>query len=159
MPAEVPYGEVYYPPGLRGDIAIERVPHPIVVSGQQTESDDPAMIRTRSGEYWLAWVAYRTVERDGYYLKGADRVMAAWSEDGVRWSEPSAVTSMGDHFRVALGEDAHGRIWCVYSRQEALGSGNFDLYAKSLEHGRWSDAVRLTEDPRPDAFHRVAANR
>ncbi len=157
VPAEVPYGEVYYPPGLRGDIAIERVPHPIVVSGQQTESDDPAMIRTRSGEYWLAWVAYRTVERDGYYLKGADRVMAAWSEDGVRWSEPSAVTSMGDHFRVALGEDAHGRIWCVYSRQEALGSGNFDLYAKSLEHGRWSDAVRLTEDPRPDAFHRVAA--
>ena len=157
VPAEIPYGEVYYPPDLRGDVAVERVPHPIIVSGADTESDDPAMIRTRSGEYWLAWVAYRTLERDGYYLEGADRVMVAWSKDGVRWSQPAAVTSMGDHFRVALGEDESGRIWCVYSRQEDSGSGNFDLYAKSLKDGEWSEAVQLTDDPRPDAFHRVAA--
>lgn len=156
VPAEIPYGEVYYPPGLGGDVAIERVPHPTVVSGADSESDDPAMIRTRSGEYWIAWVAYKTLRRDGYYLEGADRVMVAWSKDGVRWSQPSAVTSMGDYFRVALGEDASGRIWCVYSRQEDSGSGNFDLYAKSLENGEWSEALQLTDDPRPDAFHRLA---
>lgn len=155
-PSDLPYGEVYLPSNLRGSVAVERVPFPTVISLPDTEDDDPALLRLRSGGYWLAWTAYRTIQRNGYYLDGEDRVMAAWSQDGRIWSQPMAVTEGGDHFRVALGEDSRGRVWCVYALQEELGSGNFDLYGKTFENGAWSDAIRLTEDPRPDAFHRMA---
>ena len=156
VPGEVLYGAPHTPAGLGENVLIERVPSPVAVSGPAEEDDSPALLRTRSGEYWLAWVAYKTVRRDGYYLHGADRVMVARSADGVAWSEPTAITPPGDHFRVALGESADGRIWCVYGQQLEMGSGNFDLYARSLRGGEWSGALRLTRDPRPDAFHRMA---
>ena len=156
LPGEVPYGKVHYPASDRGDIAVERAPFPIVVSSDRYEDDSPTLLRTRSGEYWLAWVAYRTVKRDGYYLQGADQVMVARSDDGRRWSIPQAVTRPGDHFRVSLGEDSAGRVWCVYGLQKEMGSGNFDLYGKSYSDGKWSQASQLTDDPRPDAFHDLA---
>ena len=156
-PSDLPYGETYYPPGLRGDVAIERVPASMIVSSGASEDDDPAILRTRSGQYFLAWVSYRTVRRDGDYLEGADRVMVARSADGKIWSKPVPVTPPGDHFRVALGEDSQGRIWCVYGLQRQLGSGNFDIFGKSMDKTGWSDPVRLSSDPRPDAFHRMAA--
>ena len=156
-PAELRYGAPYPVPGTRGDYVIERVPNPVTVSSPATEDDSPALLRTRDGRYWLAWVAYRTVAREGPYLDGADRVMVARSDDGRNWSEPMAVTSDGDHFRVKLGEDASGRVWCVYAAQKELGSGNFDLYATQLGEGGASDPQRLTSDPRPDAFHDLAS--
>lgn len=155
-PQDIPYGAPFFPAGLAGNVAVERVPFPQVVSDSTAESDDPALLRARTGEYWLAWVAYRTVRRQGYYLEGGDQVMVARSADGRNWSQPEAVTPPGDHFRVALGEDSDGRVWCVYGLQQELGSGNFDLYAKSAANGAWSEPVRLTDDPRPDAFHRMA---
>ena len=154
-PSDLSYGEVFRPSNL-GGVAIERVPFPTVVSLENAEDDDPALLRLRSGGFWLSWTAYRTVQRSGYYLQGEDRILAAWSADGRNWSQPMAVTGGGDHFRSALGEDSQGRVWCVYALQEELGSGNFDLYAKSFENGTWSDAVRLTDDVRPDAHHRLA---
>lgn len=157
VPGGVLYGSPHAPATLGGNVLIERVPSPVIVSGPSDEDDSPALIRTRSGEFWLAWVAYQTVRRDGYYLDGADRVMVARSEDGIGWSEPKAITPPGDHFRAALGEAADGEIWCVYSQQLALGSGNFDLYGRAWRDGDWADAERLTSDPRPDAFHRLAA--
>lgn len=156
IPSELPYGVTHYPPGLRGDVSLERVPVPLTVSSGQSEADDPALFRTREGEYWLAWVAYRTVRREGDYLDGADRVMAVHSPDGHIWSKPQPVTAPGDHFRVALGQDRNGTVWSVYSLQENLGSGNFDLYASSFSSGSWSGPVQLTTDPRPDAFHSLA---
>ncbi len=155
-PADIPFGEVHYAEGFRGDLAVERVPMPIVVSEEQAESDSPALLRSSSGGYWLAWIAFQTVKRDGYYFEGADRVMIASSDDGSLWSAPAALTPPGDHYRVALGEDSQGSIWCIYSLQKELGSGNFDLYGRRLEGGVWSDPVRLTDDPRPDAFHDLA---
>ncbi len=156
-PADVPYGEIYSPPGLGGDVTIERVPDALVVSSNESEDDDPAMLRTRSGEYWLAWVSFRTLRREGDYLDGADQVLVARSSDGRIWSAPTAVTPPGDHFRVSLAEDGRGRVWCVYGLQEDLGTGNFDIYARSLEDSGWSSAIRLSDDPRPDTFHDVAS--
>src|SRR5262245_19062714 len=37
-------------------------------------------------------------------------------------------------------------------------TGNFDLYARVLEGRAWSDEQRLTSDPRPDIFHRLAVS-
>ena len=157
IPSDIPFGAPYRPPDLRDDVVIERVPFPSVVSLQDAEDDDPAMLRAKDGTYWLAWVAFQTVRRAGPYLDGADRVMVAHSADGRIWSRPTAVTEPGDHFRVALGEDARGRIICVFARQEALETGNFDLYAKRIDDGGVSAPVRLTDDPRPDAFHDLAS--
>ena len=153
-PAEIAYGRIAKSFG----IGIERVPLPHTVTTAEFEDSQPALMRTRSGEYWLAWIAYKTRRRDGYFYAGADEVRIAHSPDGRRWSRAQSITPPGDHFRVALGEDSQGRIWCVYGLQTELGSGNFDLYAKSFAGGNWSDAVRLTDDPRPDAFHRLAGN-
>ena len=156
QPRAIPFGVPHAPAGFRGDVVIERVPVPTVVSSPETEDDDPALLRAGDGDFWLAWVAYRTVQRNGPYLEGADRVMVARSSDGRIWSEPSAVTPWGDHFRVKLGEDASGRVWCVYAAQQDLGSGNFDIFGLPLGGGE-SAPVRLSSDPRPDAFHDLAS--
>ena len=156
VPSELPYGKTHFPPGLADDLAIERVPDPLVVSSSESEDDSPALLRTRSGQYWLAWMSYRTLRREGDYLDGADQVLISHSADGRIWSKPESVTTPGDHFRVALAEDRQGRVWCVYGLQEETGTGNFDIFAKSWDGNVWSEAVRLSDDPRPDAFHDVA---
>ncbi len=156
-PADIAFGEPHYPAGLQGNVAVERVPTALRISSSLSEDDDPALLRTRSGEYWLAWISYRTERRDGDYLVGADRVLVSRSRDGRIWSEPMSVTTPGDHFRVALGEDLEGRIWCVYGLQRVAGSGNFDLYGSYRGERGWSDPEQLTHDPLPDAFHRMAS--
>ena len=156
-PSSIPFGLPHSPAGFGGDVVIERVPVPVVVSLPQTEDDDPALMRTKAGEYWLAWIAYRTLRRDGPYLHGGDRVMVSRSADGRAWSEPTAVTSWGDHFRVSLGEDAQGRVWCVYGTQIESGTGNFDLYGRPLDGPGESEAIQLSSDTRPDAFHDLAS--
>ena len=159
VPDQIPYGKVFYPAGFDGNIAVERVPIAQPVSSAAYEDDSPALLRTGSGTYWLAWVAYKTRSRDGFYYEGADEIMVSRSTDGRNWSRPEAITPPGDHFRVALAEDRQGRIWCVYSRQEQIGGGDFNLYTRSLDGDAWSDEIQLTDDPRPDIFHRVAAGR
>ena len=52
-----------------------------------------------------------------------------------------------------------GLIWCVYSRQRQIESGNFDLYARVFDGTDWSAEQQLTTDPRPDVFHRLASDR
>jgi len=159
LPAEIPYG---YPQAVeifRGDVTVERVPIPQVATGQEFEDADPAIVRTHSGEYWLAWVAYATRKRDGYRYAGADQIMVARGRDGLRWYGATSLTPPGDHFRVALAEDARGRIWCVYAAQKQLESGNFDLYARYFNGQDWSKEERLTSNPLPDVFHRMAADR
>jgi hypothetical protein len=158
-PAQVPWGGVYYIPELNEDVAVERVPIPQTVSAAEFEDDDPALLRTRDGSYWMAWVAYKTLSRSGPYIDGGDQILVARSRDGVLWSRPMPLTEPGDHFRVALAEDARGRIWCVYALQKKLESGNFDLYARVLENGVWSGEQQLTSDPRPDVFHRLTSDR
>lgn len=156
-PSSVPFGVPHVPAEFGGDVVIERVPVPTVVSSSETEDDAPAILRTKDGSYWLAWIAYRTVERDGPYLVGADRVVVSRSPDGRVWSEPTAVTQWGDHFGVELGEDAQGTVWCVYALQRELGSGNFDLYGKRVDEQGESAAIQLSSDSRPDAFHDLAS--
>lgn len=158
VPAEIPYGTVHFPAAFNGDVSIERVPLPAVVSTEEYENDDPALLRTRGGEYWMAWVGYKTKSRRGHFIEGGDRVMVARSRDGVNWSIPKPVTPPGDHFRVALGEDGQGRIWCVYGLQKQLEAGNFDLFARTFD-GAWSAPQQLTSHPLPDTFHRMASDR
>ena len=159
VPAEIPYGKPHFVAPYQGDVSIERAPVPQTVSGPEFDDDDPALLRTRSGEYWLAWVAYKTRARDEYRYKGADQVMVARGRDGRLWSSITTLTPPGDHFRVALGEDRQGRIWCVYSLQKQMETGNFDLYGRVFDGTRWSDEQQLTTSPLPDVFHKLATDR
>ena len=159
VPAEIPYGKTHFIPDFKGDVSVERVPIPQTATGQEFEDDDPAILRTRKGEYWLAWVSYATRKRDGYQYTGADQVMIARGRDGLRWYGTTVLSPAGDHSRVALAEDARGRIWCVYRAQKKLETGNFDLYARYFDGKDWSKEERLTSSPMPDIFHRLVADR
>ncbi|MFB3826280.1 MAG: DUF3604 domain-containing protein [Bryobacteraceae bacterium] len=159
VPADIPYGKPYLVPDFKGDVSIERVPIPQTATGPEFEDDDPAVLRTRTGEYWLAWVAYATRKRDGYQYTGADQVMVARSRDGLSWYGATSLTPPGDHSRAALAEDARGRVWCVWAAQKQLETGNFDLYARRFDGQSWSNEERLTNHPMPDIFHRLAADR
>lgn len=159
VPAQVPYGKPQIVEQFRGDVTIERVPVPLTATGQEFEDDDPTLLRTRAGDYWLAWVAYQTRRRDGYNYTGGDQVMVARGRDGWRWFETIPLTPPGDHFRVALGEDGRGRVWCVYGEQKKLESGNFDFYARVFDGKTWSKEEALTSHSMPDIFHRLASDR
>ena len=161
-PARVPYGVIHYIPESNGDISVERVPSSQTLSSQEFEDDDPALLRTRGGEYWMAWVAYKTISRSGDNIDGGDQIFVARTRDARVWPanpESKPLTQPGDHFRVALAEDRQGHIWCVYARQLRLESGNFDLYARVFDGTDWSAEQQLTTDPRPDVFHRLASDR
>ncbi len=158
VPAEIPYGVIHEIADLRGDVTVERVPAPVTVTGREQENDDPALLKTRGGESWLAWVGYRTVRREGHRIEGGDRVFVARSGDGGEWSVPEAITPVGDHFRVALGEDSEGRVWCVYGEQKEVETGNFDLYGRRFDGSQWSAEERLTSSRYPDVFHRMAGD-
>ena len=130
VPAEIRYGTSQPVKVFNGDVTIERVPIPQIATGAEFEDDDPAILHARNGDYWLAWVAYRTRKRNGYQYTGGDQIMVARGRDGRRWYGMTSITPPGDHFRVALAEDGRGRIWCVYAEQKQMESGNFDLFAR-----------------------------
>jgi hypothetical protein len=157
-PAEIPAGAVHYLPGTNQDVAIERVPVAQKVTSEAYEDDDPAVLRARDGTVWVAWVGYRTRVRDGFFYQGADEVFVSRSHDGRSWPRPLALTPPGDHFRVALGQDRQGRIWCVYGAQKNLESGDFNLYARVFDGREWSREQPLTSHPLPDIFHRLATD-
>ena len=158
IPAGVPYGVVHYIAGFDGDVSVERVPSAFTSVNPDQEDDDPALARTRSGELWMAWVAYRTRERSKYTIQGADEVFVARSQDGRRWSAPHSITPAGDHFRVALGEDRRGLLWCVYGLQKGQETGNFDLFGRYFDGNSWSGEHQLTKDSNPDTFYRMASD-
>src|SRR5205823_7992534 len=137
-PEQVPYGAIYYIPELDGDVSVERVPIPRTATSAEFEDDDPALLKSRGGDYWIAWVAYKTVSRKGPSIEGGDQIMLSRSRDGFSWSTPQPLTAPGDHFRVALAEDSRGRIWCVYSAQKKMESGDFNLYGRVFDGRTWS---------------------
>ncbi len=95
VPAQIRYGHPLDVEMFRGDVTVERVPVSQTVTGREFEDDDPALLRTRGGEYWQAWVAYATRKRDGYQYTGADQVTIARSRDGVQWYAQTSVTAPG----------------------------------------------------------------
>ncbi len=106
--------------------------------------DSPALLVTRSGEHWLAWIAYRDAQ---------DEILLA-RDKGDGWSEAEVISPGGDHAGVALAQDAAGHIWAVWSQQVG---GNWDIYARHHDGEKWSERTRLSDDPGPD-IHPAAAS-
>jgi hypothetical protein len=141
---------------LEGQVRVQRLPETRVLRPPQPgpvenarQDDYPAFwVRYKTGKQYLAWVSYQMrkdrvllVERDG--------------PDGA-WSEPLEVTGPGDHFRVALATTHDDTLWIVWSSQR---EHNWDLYGRPYRDGKLGPEVRLTDDPGPDLWHRMATDR
>lgn len=106
---------------LDGAVRIEVVPSvfsPVQVpTGQQ---DYPAVLAREGGELWMAWQEY---------AEEADSVYARRRID-EQWGDPIRLVEGVDVFRTALGEDASGRVWAIWSMQV---EGNWDLYGRAFD--------------------------
>jgi hypothetical protein len=127
---------------LNGNVTVERVPETELLTDDTYEDDYPAAVVTRAGELWIAWLGYRD--------KG-DVVLAR-----RRGEKPVVLSGPGDHQRPVLAEDGAGRLWAVWSQQEA---GAWHLRARRLEGGRWTPAETLTQGEGPNLSPAVAVDR
>jgi hypothetical protein len=157
---------------LDGEAAASRVDPAVRLSGEPGEEDFPAAAKAADGSVWLAYTTY-TAERarlteavapadfDSMLVptKNGDRLYLR-RYDGRGWEPPMPVTDGGlDLWRPAVAVDGRGDVVVVWAQQN---NGNWDLYRRTYTSGkgdgpgRWSEIVRLTDDPGAD-FHAVAA--
>jgi hypothetical protein len=157
---------------LDGQAALNRVDPAVRLTGEPGDEDFPAAAKAADGSVWLAYTTY-TAERailrqpvapadfDSALVptKNGDRLYLR-RYDAQGWDPPMAVTDGGlDLWRPAVSVDGRGDVVVVWAQQT---NGNWDLYrrtftpAKGEGSGRWSEIVRVTDDPGAD-FHAVAA--
>ena len=135
-----PFQPVFF---LDGSVRIEVVPSVFSpVQSTTGQQDYPAVLARRGGELWTAWQEYGEESESVYVRK---RV-------GEKWEEPILLVEGADVFRTALGEDASGRVWAVWSMQV---EGNWDLYGRAFDGSDWTSLERLTQDKGPDIYHSV----
>ncbi len=131
---------------LEGTVRVERVPPAArIASERKAQQDFPSLLSSASGSLWVAWQEYRD---------DADAVCVR-KRVGDTWGPVFVLIRGADVLETAVGEDAVGRIWVIWSMQV---DGNWDLYGRFLEESGWSSVKRLTEDPSPDAYHRVVSD-
>ena len=126
---------------LDGGVLVEAVPSPLAVDSRYAgQQDYPAIIASGSGELWMAWQEYEN-DSDSVCVRNIS---------GDSWGPTQVLAADSDVFRTAVAEDDSGRIRVVWSMQV---DGNWDLFGRSRERGRWSAMERLTEGAGPDTHH------
>ena len=81
---------------------------------------------------------------------GGDQVkLIRYSKSQRKWSAPEKPVSPPheDAMRSAVAVDGSGRVWVIWSANRG---GNFDLWARYSNQGKWSDEIRITSDPGMD---------
>lgn len=137
---------------LDGKVSVERAPVAMLMGrteerryGQRwTDNDVPDVAVTSGGDVWTAWQGFRD---------GTDRVYA--QRVGPNSAAPNkkvwAVSPEdGDVYRPAVGEDAEGKVWIVWSEQV---DGNWDLYGRAFDGSAWGGTERITRGAQPDIHH------
>jgi hypothetical protein len=133
---------------LGGDVTVQRIP----VSERVTEAPAKSGVEehdysdvaiTSQGATWVAWQAYRDT---------GDHVYVRHSIPGG-WSETTRLTSQkGDIFRTAVGEDASGRAWVVWSERT---EENWNLYTRVFDGKQWSAVRQVTSGDSPNAWQHL----
>ncbi len=146
VPARLaPFASVSF---LDGAVRVDRVPAGSAADpagvGQQ---DYPSLLVTGPDERWVLWQEYD----DG---RETDSVKARRWSDG-RWQPVDILADHADVFHTALGRDARGRIWAIWSMQR---DASWDLYGRSWDRGTWSALRRLTRHRGADVLHRLATD-
>ena len=154
-----------YPQGQRTEGA--RMPQPatnqpaaVQLTSSPEEQDFPAIAQTGDTVY-VTYVEFvhsnRSLEgmqplveepKSFDYLArpaGGDQVfLLSYSKSSRMWSAPMPVSNAKqDVMRATVAVDGSKRVWVFWSANQ---NGNFDIYAKSLSGGRWSNEMRLTTD-------------
>ncbi|MBI3278889.1 MAG: hypothetical protein HYZ57_03495 [Acidobacteria bacterium] len=159
---ELPYGVAKS--FLEGKVRIDRVPPALQLTTSDEEQDFAALAQTND-EVLLAFVDFTHGDRaqavQGQLKEepksfdflarpvGGDQVkLMRYSKSRRVWTEPEWVSPPNeDAMRAAVASDGSGRVWVIWS---ASRKGNFDLYAKYKEAGKWSGEIRLTSDSGTD---------
>ena len=150
---------------LDGRVTVERVPLTQPLSSSIEEQDFPALAES-ADKIYLAYVEFRHGDRSKVWPSqltqkpasfaslrrpaGGDQVMLMeYSKSTRTWTSARPVSARGqDVYRTAVAVDGGGRVWVFWSAQ--LQGNNFELFARYREGRRWSDEMRLSENPGPD---------
>jgi len=144
----LPLGRAVESGGLRAML----LPDAMHLGVQFREDDFPSIAAARDGAVYATFASYHDRWDDIEF-----RIFR-----GGRWSNALPLPqNSGDvwmpQVAIAAGQDAaQDRPWVVFSAQV---DGNWDLYARPWEGDRWGKLERLTDNPLPDIFHRVIADR
>ncbi len=157
---------------MNGRVQVDRVPPTLQLTTSAEEEDFPVVAQTPE-EVYLAYIEFTHGDRsqevnpvirkeppDFDFLArpaGGDQVMLMHYNKAARtWTEPEPVTGTGqDCMRVAMAIDGKKRVWVIWSANH---NGNFDLYAKNWQKGKWSPEIRLTSDTGTDINPVAAAD-
>jgi len=160
--AELPYGVVRS--YLKNRVLVERVPTSVQLTVSDEEQDFPAVAQSGDDVY-VSFVEFVHGDRskvvEGQFREepksfdflarpaGGDQVLLQhYSKSKRVWSPSMEVSAAGqDVMRTAVAVDGRKRVWVIWSANR---NGNFDLYARRYEGGKWSAEMRLTTDPGPD---------
>jgi hypothetical protein len=129
---------------LDGDVSVERLPPSIPLSNDPGEGDYPALAHDSRGAIWASWITYQD---------RADHVWAA-RRTGDTWEPAVRITTADypDNFRTALGEDAKGRMWVIWSGKRGA---SWEIHGRYFAGGKWSAIQKITDAGGPDLYHAV----
>lgn len=125
-----------------------RAQNPTMVGHEFRQDDLPSIAAAPDGSLWIAWLSW-----DG----SRDDVAIRQYKDGA-WSNLQWVpNTSGDSWLPYVGVDASSRVWVVWSQQV---DSNWDIYARRFDPSKqeWSRIERLSNDPLPDIYPRVASD-
>ncbi len=138
-PATIPYGKSV--PLLNGRMAIERVPQAIPhTSGDEMESDYPAIAVNESGAGWVAWTGYKNE---------SETLFAARTD-----ATGKVAVAEGEFFRPVLAADRQGRFFLAVSVHR---DNTWKIAVSRFEEGKWSPLEPVSEGG-PDIHVRAAVD-
>jgi DNA-binding transcriptional ArsR family regulator len=154
----LPFGEVRS--FLKSGVLVDRVPASVQLTTSIEDQDFPSTAQT-ADEVLVAFVEFthgdRTREirgqlqqepKDFEFLArpvGGDQVkLMRYSKTRRTWGVAESVSDRGqDCMRASVAVDGRKRTWVIWSANR---NGNFDLFAKYNDRGKWSPIIRLTTD-------------
>jgi hypothetical protein len=159
--ADIAYGR--FLEKLNGAVDLERVAASRPLTAARTDDDYPALAVADDGTAYAVWISFTPgLDRDerarswdkapedlSFLAKppGGDRLWLRVQTNGV-WSEPLAVTSGGgDLYKCAVAVDGKGAAWIFWSENRNWpkdAPANFEIRARSLAGGKWSEPVNLS---------------
>ncbi|HEX4129362.1 MAG TPA: hypothetical protein VHZ24_04915 [Pirellulales bacterium] len=155
------------PPADDHPVADDPNKAPVAPTGPSLSSGDSyddfcSVAEKADGTLYAAYLAYY----DGHDQVRIHKKLVTDPGKPERWSTRThmpLVEAEPDIWMPQLAVDAKDRLWVIWSEQVGRTdrkSGNWDLYARSLEDDgqRWGPIVRLTNDPKPDINHHVCVD-
>jgi hypothetical protein len=145
---------------LDGRVRVERLPLVAPILKTDGDEDNPSM--AVSGD--TVYVTYTGFSHSDRSLEsfaqrkqspanfdwlsrpvGGDQVkLVRYSIANRTWSQPETVSpAREDVMRSAVAVDGNGRVWVIWSANR---NGNFDIWARYSDRGKWSGEFRITSD-------------